>query len=159
LAYIAFIGIFGFSLFICEEGSQVIMWANFSSMDANRYDLVKINYEAIEKTNGTFDLINKYFMWCNPWQQWGYEAYSVAMTNYTNTMKAICIARDPSLYINTQVTIRFEYKRAQVLSDGNHKLINSRLSVITDTMPTKNPSEYTGIMTKGVNDQYIVICD
>jgi len=159
LAYIAFIGIFGFSLFICEEGSQVIMWSNFSALDANRYDLVKINYEAIEKTNETFDLINKYFMWCNPFQQWGYEAYSVAMTNYTNTMKAICIARAPSLYIGDKVTIRFKYTRAQTLPTSKYKLINSRLSVISKTMPTENPAQYTGIMTTGNNNKHIVIAD
>ena len=159
LAYIAFIGIFGFSLFICEEGSQVIMWSNFSALDANRYDLVKINYEAIEKTNETFDLINKYFMWCNPFQQWGYEAYSVAMTNYTNTMKAMCIARAPSLYIGDKVTIRFKYTRAITLESGKFKLINSRLSVITTQMPAKNPAQYTGIMTAGDNNKHIVITD
>ena len=95
----------------------------------------------------------------NPWQQWGYEAYSISLDEYVNTMRSLCIAREPSLYIGDKVTIRFKYTRAQTLPTGKYKLINSRLSVISETMPTENPAQYTGIMTAGNNNKHIVIAD
>jgi len=142
--YLAFAGIFGFSLFIAEEIMQINMWANFAASDANRTDLILKNCATIEKTNNISKSINKYFMWLLPPQQWAYEALGEGVDVYLETQRAYVLARSPELFIGQDIKIDFMYKSYTPGKNNLFVLKNQKVKVIVNKIPSGTVVNITG---------------
>ena len=133
--YLAFIGIFGFSLFIAEEQMQINMWSIFAASDANRTDLILKNCQAIESTNEISKKINKWFMWANPWQRWSYAALNDGIDVYLETQRAYVLAKSPELFVGQKVTIDFKYNSYKPGKNNLFILKNGKIKIITRKIP------------------------
>ena len=145
-AYLAIIGLFGFSCFIFEEATQQIVFSCFSAKDANRYDLLKKNCELLEDINSHLDTVNTMFMWMQPLQMWAYGDFVKSTDQYIMVTRAMCLARDPDLFINEQINTWFKYKTAQLLPSGKWLLKSGKIVVLTNKKPEKNPVLVSGIL-------------
>jgi len=144
--YLAFIGIFGFSLFILEEITQVNCWAVFAASDAKRYDLIKKNCDIISQTNETAKWINKYCMWINPFQYLAYKAYADGIDVYLETQQAFIMANDPAVYINEYVTMRFKHNAYKPGKNGLYIATNNKIKVILVGPPAARILNISGIV-------------
>lgn len=144
--YLAFIGIFGFSLFILEEITQVNCWAIFAASDANRYDLIKKNCDIISQTNESAKWINKYFMWINPFQYLAYKAYADGIDVYIETQQAFILANDPSVYIGEYVTLQFKYNTYKPAKNGLFAAVNNKIKIILQESPKQKTIQVSGIV-------------
>lgn len=144
--YLAFVGIFGFALFISEEACQVIMWGSFAAQNANRYDLLKSNCKAIDKISQTSRWINNKFMWINPFQYWSYGAFLDGNQLYVNSIQALIMANEPGLYIGEIVNISFKYETYTAAQNGLSVVQNDRIKIILNAEPKTNPVHVTGVV-------------
>ena len=152
--YLSLIGLLSFSLFIMEEACQSLQFANFSCSDTRRYDLMKLNIERIETINNHIKILNRYLMWLQPIQWWGYYDYSKNLDLYVKSLQAEILANDPGLYVDQQVSIWFYYKSISKYQDLI-KLSAGKMFYLTDTQPDKNPIHITGIIKK-INNGYLI---
>jgi len=144
--YLAFIGIFGFSLFIAEEQMQINMWSIFAASDVNRTDLILKNCKVIESTNEVSKIINKYFMWLNPWQRWSYAALNDGVDVYLETQRAYVLATSPELFIGKEIKLDFKYKSYTPGKNNLFTLKNKKVKIITNKMPNNSVIHVTGIV-------------
>jgi hypothetical protein len=140
--YLAFVGIFAFSLFIAQEATQIVIWANFNGLSEKRYNLVKANLDFLEDINNTGKFINKYFMWINPVQKWSYNAFHRGTDQYINTIQAAVLAHEPALYADQAITFEFKYTSSSRLESGDWELRNRDISV---RVPERPDGEYINI--------------
>lgn len=145
--YLAFVGIFGFSLFIAEEAMQVCMWGNFAAQDAGRYDLIKNNIETIGKTNEIFQKINDSCMWINPFQYWGYGAWSDGTDAYVASMQGLILAKEPSLYTSERISMNFKWDSYKRGKNGFYVAVNGKVKVILNFEPKKKTLAISGVVS------------
>lgn len=143
--YLAFVGIFGFSLFILEEQSQILVWACFPSQDTHRYDLLKQNCEMIKATNQTGQFINKWFMWMMPPQQLAYRAYHESMDQYVVNIMALILANEPGLFIGQQIKFKFYYKSWQRKQNNLYEIVHNKIKVLQNFEPGQKFIQVTGV--------------
>jgi len=144
--YLAFAGVFGFTIFIMEEGIQLLSFANFSASDTRSYYLMKENLELMRSINGTLKTVNKYFLWLVPPQQVGYDKYAQATDQYIKTLEAEIMANEPGLYINQYVSIRFKYDSYTAAKNGLYVATNKRVKVILKQPPASGIIQVSGIV-------------
>lgn len=142
--YLAFVGIFGFSLFIAEESIQCIQWGTFAAQDAKRYDLVRDNCDMIKKINTRLKWVNSYFMWINPFQYWSYGAFGDATDTYVASLESLVLAHEPEVYLNEYMTITFKYNSFKKAKNGLWIASNGKVSVILDAEPTSKSIKISG---------------
>jgi len=128
--YLAFIGIFGFSLFIIEETQQINMWAIFAASDANRTDLILKNCQVIDEMNKGSKWINKWFMWINPFQQYSYAALNKGVDVYLETQRSYVLAKSPELYIGQIIELDFKYQSYIPGKNNLNTFKNKKVKVI-----------------------------
>lgn len=157
--YLAIVGIFSFSLFIMEESCQTITFATFSAKDANRYDIIKSNYELMANINSHMRILNKALIFLQPITMFAYSDFSRATDQYIATMKAVCIARDPGLYVGERITINFQYKKATRQPDKTVKLLSNKIVILVKDMPIDNPVKITGVMALGKSNKFVITAD
>ena len=133
--YLAFIGIFGFSLFIIEEAQQINCWAVFAASDSNRTDLILKNCQVIEELNHGAKWINKYFMWINPFQKYSYSAWHKSVDVYLETQRAYVLAKSPELFIGQEITMDFRYDSYKPGKNNLFILKNKKVKIITKKIP------------------------
>jgi hypothetical protein len=155
--YLSVIGIFSFSLFICEESIQMNTFANFSCTDTNRYDLVKKNIDQITVICGHMRWINKILMCMQPFQWLAYEDYIESSETYVESMQAAVLAHDPGLYEGEKLGFEFYYKDVFQTSESNHKytIRSGKLEVSMDEIP-KNPVWVEGVITQKKPNRWII---
>jgi hypothetical protein len=141
--YLAFVGIFAFALFIAQEATQVVIWSNFNGLSEKRYNLVKENLEYLEDINKTGRFINKYFMWINPVQRWGYNAFHRGTEHYVKTIAASVLANEPSLYMGQYMTFEFRHSQYSQIEGGQYLATFGKVSVILSDMPANTNKYYT----------------
>lgn len=103
--YLAFVGIFGFSCFIMEEGIQLISFANFSASDNRNYATMMDNLDLAESINKTKRSIAFWTLWLIPPQRKAYIAYADSVDQYVQTLRMEILANEPELFENRTVTI------------------------------------------------------
>jgi len=146
-AYLAFVGIFGFSLFIMEEASQVIMWANFSATDQHRFDLVKKNCEAIKRINQYGRTLNKYAGWLNPFQMMAYDAFHDGTDLYADTLLQQALAGDPSLFIGEKISVQINWISYEKQISGKVRLSARTFSCDVEDIPKSKTIAVTGVIS------------
>lgn len=114
---------------------QICMWGNFAAQDAQRYDLIKANLEAIEKTNHVFRKINNYCMWINPFQKWSYGAWSDGTNHYVASMQGLILANEPNLYLGQYVSIQFKWDSFKPAKNGYYIAKNKKVKVLLKYAP------------------------
>ncbi len=144
LTYIALSGIFGFSCFLMQEGSQMLSFANFSASDTHQYQLMKQNIEYMEEINKSIRFLNKYFLWLIPPQQKSYEHYANSLELYIQTLEMEVMANAPILYTGQEITIDFMYKSYTPGKNNLFVLKNQKVKVIVDQIPTNYVINVTG---------------
>ncbi len=136
--YLAFAGVFGFTIFIMEEGIQLLSFANFSASDTRSYGLMK-------DINGSLKAINKYFLWLIPPQQIGYNRYAQATDQYIKTLEAEIMANQPGLYANQYVSINFKHNSYSKAKNGLYIAKNKKVKVIMTQPPESKFIHITGM--------------
>ena len=144
--YLAFVGIFGFSLFIAEESIQCIQWGSFAAQDARRYDLVRDNCEMIKHINSKLKWVNNTFMWINPFQYWSYGAFGDATDTYVASLESLVLANDPEVYLNEYVTITFKYNSFKKAKNGLWIASNGKVKVVLSQEPTTKSLKLSGVL-------------
>ena len=144
--YLAFVGIFGFSLFLAEEQSQILVWSGFPSQDTGRYDLLRENCEMIKATNDTAKVINKWVMWLMPPQKWAYGEYHKSMDQYIKNINALILANDPEVYLNEHVSIQFKYNTFKPAKNGLWIAQSNKVKVILKAPPATRVIAVAGII-------------
>ncbi len=145
--YLAAVSLITFSLFICEEAIQGLMFANFSCSDTYRYDLIKKNIEKMKEINHHLKKMNIILQFLQPFQWWAYKDFGEATDRYIESLQAEVLANDPGLYINRIVTIQF-YWRKCTEENGKFLLRNGKMSVWVKEKPIEKTIIVTGVMTK-----------
>jgi len=143
--YLAFAGVFGFTIFIMEEGIQLLSFANFSASDTRSYGLMKENLELMRNINGSLKAINKYFLWLIPPQQIGYTRYAQATDQYIKTLEAEIMANQPGLYANQYVSINFKHNSYSKAKNGLYIAKNKKVKVIMTQPPESEFIHITGM--------------
>lgn len=149
--YIALTGTVGFSLFIMEEGIQLLSFAMFTTSDTQRWDIAKANTERMRSIQGHMRVVNACFMWIQPFQCYSYGDYIDAIDGYLDSQESMIMAMDPGLWVGERVSFKFYYRTVS----GNMYRSN-RLCVKLTTKPVGNPILVTGIMTRVNNSLYEV---
>jgi hypothetical protein len=144
--YLAFIGIFGFALFIAEETQQINMWAIFAASDSNRTDLILKNCQVIDEINQGSKFINKWFMWINPFQKWSYSALNDGVDVYLETQRAYVLSKSPELYIGKNIELDFRYKSYKPGKNNLFILKNKKVKIITSKLPEGPVTHINGIV-------------
>jgi hypothetical protein len=134
LAFITLFGLIGFSLFILEESSQVLMFSSWQAIDAHRWDIVLEGVDLMIATNDMLKGINKYVGWINPLSFLSYGAYGEATDTYIKALMSRILANDPGLFVGRKVGFTFKPQRTENLSNGSYMHVNRNLSVITQNM-------------------------
>ena len=143
--YLAFAGVFGFTIFIMEEGIQLLSFANFSASDTRSYGLMKENLDLMKDINSSLKSINKYFLWLIPPQQIGYNRYAQATDQYIKTLEAEIMANQPGLYANQRVSIIFKHNSYSKAKNGLYVAKNKKVKVIMAQPPESKFIHITGM--------------
>jgi hypothetical protein len=154
--YLAFVGIFAFSLFIAQEATQIVIWANFNGLSERRYHLVKDNLDFLEDINDTGKFINTYFMWINPVQRWSYNAFHRGTDQYIATIQAAVLAHEPELYIGRELDFQFKYQSSHRLDTGDWELRNRDMSVRVPGRPEGNYVTVRGTLQRSPEGRLFV---
>ena len=128
-AYLAFVGLGSFPLFIAEEQSQILCWSNFPAMSERRYDLVQMNLDSLGETVRFMRAVNKYWMWMCPPQKRSYEIYADGLDGYIKTHESIILGSSPELYLDRTVSVKFRAQSQKPVQDGV-LLKNNKFNVI-----------------------------
>lgn len=136
-AYLAFVGLGSFPLFIAEEQSQILCWSNFPAMSERRYDLVQMNLDSLGETVRFMRAVNKYWMWMCPPQKRSYEIYADGLDGYIKTHESIIIGSNPELYTGRHVSIKFKAQSSKPVAEGMI-LQNNRIKVLTNQLFKSN---------------------
>ncbi len=145
-AYLAFVGLGSFPLFIAEEQSQILTWSNFPAMSERRYDLVQTNLDSLEVTIKFMRAVNKYWMWMCPPQRRSYAIYADGLEQYIRTHEAIILGSSPELYLGRTVSAQFKVQSKRKITDGT-VLQNHRFNVIINENFNLD-SDYTHVSGK-----------
>jgi len=148
--YLSIIGLFSFSLFIAQEGIQMMSFGAFSCKDTGRWDLIKKNNDKINHILDHMTIINTWLMWMQPFQYIAYGDYITATRAYVEAQEALVLAHDPGLYEGDEISIDFYYRTAtQDKSRPNiWKLQSGKLVVFVDTLPPNKSFSLSGTVTR-----------
>jgi hypothetical protein len=134
--YLAFVGIFGFSCFIMEEGIQLISFANFSASDNRNYATMMANLDLVEDINGVKRGIANWTLWLIPPQRYAYLAYADAVDRYIQTLRMEILANEPELFAGRTVTIEnFRYLRLSRDKSGTWIASSRDIDIYLDEKP------------------------
>jgi hypothetical protein len=143
--YLAFSGIFSFSLFLWEETTQCIEWGGFAASDAGRYDLLKQNCEMLDGIADTMEFINNWFVWMIPPQHFAYKSYIAGTRQYVECIQAEIFANQPILFIGEPVDSVFTYQTYHPAKNGLYVAVNKRVRVVLPGPPAAKSIQITGI--------------
>jgi len=145
--YLAFVGIFGFSCFIMEEGIQLISFANFSASDNRNYATITSNLDLVERINQTKRTVATWTLWLIPPQRYAYLAYADSVDRYIHTLRQEILANSPECLLNRHVSIEgFRYLSAKKLKNSAWELRNRDISVIVAEKPQGRTVSVSGIL-------------
>ena len=145
LIYFTVIGTIGFSLFMIQEGQQLITFANFSISQSGRYDLLEKNLEKMELTNATLNFITKWFAWPNPFAYTAYSLYGDSTKVYIETMRSNAVAHAPYLYFGKKITVQLQWKTIRRVK-GGYLVKGNKFSCLMKEKPDKKVVNITGIL-------------
>lgn len=155
-AYVAIVGIFGFSCFIVEESVQMLTFANFSADDAGKCDLILENCNRMDQMADHLETINTVFMWLQPVQMYAYDDFVISTRQYVRTQRQVCLARAPELFVNQSVDMQFSYRSARRSTDAPEWLLtNGRITAAVGTRPKETTTRITGILEKTDNGFFV----
>jgi len=138
--YLSIVGLFSFSLFIQEESAQQITFSNFVNSDTHRYDLMLQNNIKLNKIADSMSIINKCFLWMQPFQCVAYGDYIESIRLYTQSIQALILAKDPGLFVNYKYPIDFKFYYQEVsYSNQNIRLKSGKLFIDLPDRPNHNP--------------------
>jgi hypothetical protein len=129
--YLSIVGFFGFSLFICEEAIQTIMFSTWQAQDVNRWETVMESTSMMETINHKMVFMNNMGGWLNPMMWVSYDAYSDATNQYIKSLRQKIFANEPQ-YLNGH-NVYFEFMPKKYIYDENsreYNLYNNKICVV-----------------------------
>jgi len=144
--YLAFVGIFGYSVFIMQEGAQLLSFSNFSASDTRQYALLRQNIDYMSEINKSIRFFTKYFLWMIPPQHKSYFHYANSIELYVETLRAEILANDPSVYLNEHISLTFKYNSFKKAKNGLWIASNGKVKVILISEPESKSIEISGIL-------------
>ena len=135
MTYITIAGLVTFSLFICEEAFQTVMFGTWPAQDAKQWHIVKNGTVLMGKINMTGKIINYGIGWIQPLAFFSYRAYFKSADYYLVSLKSKCFANAPELFIGEHVTFEFTPRRVTKVND-RYLAESGRIQVFCETKPS-----------------------
>ena len=136
MTYITIAGLVTFSLFICEEAFQTVMFGTWPAQDAKQWNIVKDGTVMMGKINLTGKIINYGIGWIQPLAFFSYRAYFKSADYYMTALESKCFANAPELFVGERV--KFEFTPRSIRWSKHHNgfiLENGRIQVLCQTKP------------------------
>ena len=142
LLVITIMGLVTFSLFICEEAMQTVMFGTWAAQDAGDWNTVKKGIDLNRRINRGMDTINNCAGWIQPLSWYAYGSYADSMDYYILALEKKVIAHAPELFEGHE--IKFLAIHAEVQQNKQVKLSNGRYFTYQSLPAPSLPVEITG---------------
>ena len=129
--YISVAGLITFSLFICEEAFQTVMFGTWPAKQVQQWHLVKSGSDLMERINHKSKIINTWFGWIQPVAYVAYNAYIESADYYIKSIRSEAFANEPGLFLGEQVSFEFTPLEITFADDGRFLAVNKKVGVLT----------------------------
>lgn len=131
-AYITIAGLITFSLFICQEASQTVMFGTWPAKDTQQWHLVLEGADLMAKINFIEKIINYCVGWIQPLAFFAYRSHTQSIDYYVKVTKAQIFAHEPQLLIGRYIEFDFRPRQIKHLEDGRYLAANRKIGVYVD---------------------------
>lgn len=128
--YLSVCGLFGFSLFICEESIQTVMFSVWQSYDCQDWDTAYESTEIMAGFCSTMKVINYIGGWINPLAYISYSAYGKATDQYIKASRAKILAHAPRLFVDKPISFTLLSKSWEANADGSWQTNTGKILVL-----------------------------
>lgn len=130
--YITLAGLVTFSLFICEEAIQVVMFGTWPAKEAQQWNLVLEGTDLMKRINRTARIIN-WIGWVQPLAFFSYRSYAKSIDYYIKATETEVFVHEPHLMVGRRVEIDFRPRTIEHLENGRWLAKNSKIAVFVNS--------------------------
>ena len=149
--YITISGLSTFSLFICEEAFQTVMFATWASQDAQDWPTVKTGIDLMESMHSTLTIMNNCFGWIQPLAFISYRAYAQSEAYYIRALTSKVLANAPQLFVGERISFTFIPKSVTRRPDGTASARHGRIYITVPKATPGVPMDISGVLRLGEN--------
>jgi len=145
------LGIITFSLFIFEEAIQMTTFGTWPAQESGDWHLVLEGTDIIETINRSMKIVNYSVGWLQPLAFFSYRSFGKATDCYVKSLRAKIFAHAPECFVGRRAQFLFTPARIETGPGGTIRLLNGKLSVLTDAMPNTRKIRVTGVLRRDGN--------
>jgi hypothetical protein len=144
---LSILGIVTFSLFIFEEAIQMATFATLPAQYTKDWEQIMEGADTIESINSSMKMVNHSVGWLQPLTFFSYRAYVKATDYYVESLRKKAFVNSPECFVGRKVKFVFILARIQP-DERKVKLVNGKLSVITDSIPETQKVLVSGVVER-----------
>ena len=153
ILYISLAGLYTFTAFILEESQQQIIWGTWPAKDAKNWELVLDGCDLLKDINRSLKILNWSVGYIQPLALLSYHCYWKSTDYYIKSLEALIISKEPQLFNNRIVNLKFTPQR--VIKDSEIKLIKDNVIIYVDKIPDTYPLFISHVGTVKGNKLFI----
>ncbi|MFA4974924.1 MAG: hypothetical protein WC683_20160 [bacterium] len=142
------LGIVTFSLFIFEEAIQMTTFGTWPAQQSGDWHLVLEGTDAIEAINWSMKIVNYSVGWLQPLAFFTYRSFGKATDYYVKSLRRKIFAHAPECFVGREMEFVFTPARIETGEGGPIRLVNGRLSVLTDAIPNTRKIRVAGVVKR-----------